>query len=707
MGVAYFFQWLKNRYPLILSTVIESEDDGDPTQPNRNTLGDKEFDCLYLDMNGMIHPCFHPENGEAPESFPEVFHNVELYIDRVFNLIRPRKILYLAVDGVAPHSKIKQQRVRRFRAAKDAEFKRYDQARQPGMSEQEIDEIYNIENIKKHDSNIISPGTDFMVLLSDFLKDMIKRKRDESAAWNDITVILSDASVPGEGEHKIMEFIRSQRLEYGYDATRRHCVYGLDADFLFLGLSCHELYFTVLREEVFDTSGAKPPGGRFGPARFLFANGWVFRQYLEKDMKPPGLKFDWDFERALDDIIFLCVAAGNDFLPAIPGVSVHAGAIQTLIEKYKYMLPQLGGYLTDNNKVNPVRVAKLLYSLARTLEEVGVNDIENPDETCRKTSDCVNRTTLGDYTRDKRIKRHDIVVPILAKGRPRGDEKDRYYKEKFGLDKDLDKDKILIIIQEYIRGMAWTLQYYLHGCPSWSWCYPYLYAPLLSDFNLVVDDFDATTFELGAPISPLEQLMSVLPPQSSYLLPPQMGELMSTKLAEYYPRTFEVDMLGEHKTWKGVPKIPFLDTKVLLDTLKEADIKLTPMEERQNTVGHDLAYFNIPEDVESDAKEFSIDGPNIWADFTKNDDGSFTMSIHKVEPDRHLSFIPLNVERPKNIIVAQMVVNQRAVEMPLSIPGIPFKCKPDFRQAKIIEIETRKRNAQTLNTKRRKVPSFL
>lgn len=62
MGVPAFFRWLSNHYPRIVRSVNEEEAGKDinfdfsSTNPNGF-----EVDNLYLDMNGIVHPCCHPE----------------------------------------------------------------------------------------------------------------------------------------------------------------------------------------------------------------------------------------------------------------------------------------------------------------------------------------------------------------------------------------------------------------------------------------------------------------------------------------------------------------------------------------------------------------------------------------------------------------------------------------------------------------------
>ena len=102
MGVPALFRWLSRKYPKIISPVIEeqaNEVDGfvvpvDTSKPNPN---DVEYDNLYLDMNGIVHPCSHPEDRPPPATEEEMMLEVFKYTDRVVNMVRPRKILMIAV----------------------------------------------------------------------------------------------------------------------------------------------------------------------------------------------------------------------------------------------------------------------------------------------------------------------------------------------------------------------------------------------------------------------------------------------------------------------------------------------------------------------------------------------------------------------------------------------------------------------------------
>ena len=106
MGVPALFRWLSQKYPKIISAVHEEqpkEIDGHEVPVNTllpNPNGE-EFDNLYLDMNGIVHPCSHPEDRPPPATEAEMMKAIFTYTDRVTNMVRPRKLLLIAVGMFA------------------------------------------------------------------------------------------------------------------------------------------------------------------------------------------------------------------------------------------------------------------------------------------------------------------------------------------------------------------------------------------------------------------------------------------------------------------------------------------------------------------------------------------------------------------------------------------------------------------------------
>ncbi|XP_043483313.1 5'-3' exoribonuclease 2 homolog [Leptopilina heterotoma] len=398
MGVPAFFRWLSRKYPSVIVECIEQKsvtiDDTqvpiNSAEPNPNGV---EFDNLYLDMNGIIHPCTHPEDKPAPKNEDEMMEAIFECIDRLFRIVRPRKLLYMAIDGVAPRAKMNQQRSRRFRASKET-----------GEKILEIDRIRSDLLSKgaylppekpkgEHfDSNCITPGTPFMARLSACLHYYIHDRLNTDPGWKGIKVILSDANVPGEGEHKIMDYIRRQRAQPDHDPNTQHVLCGADADLIMLGLATHEPNFTIIREEfkpnkprpcdicgqlgheMKDCTGSEANAQgeeTFGSeCQFIFVRLNVLREYLERELQMPSLPFKYDFERAIDDWVFMCFFVGNDFLPHLPSLEIREGAIDRLVNLYKKTVYKTGGFLTENGDVNLDRVQLIMSDLGNMEDEI-------------------------------------------------------------------------------------------------------------------------------------------------------------------------------------------------------------------------------------------------------------------------------------------------------------------------------------------------
>jgi 5'-3' exonuclease len=143
MGVPAFFRWLTVRYPKTVINALSEDDleylydefenkdaagnylasqifmfyldpneidlqDGDLDGEIQKRIKENnpEFDNLYLDMNGIIHPCCHPQDKPQPKNEIEMMNNIFEYTDKVISIVKPQRCIYFAIDGVAPRAKM-------------------------------------------------------------------------------------------------------------------------------------------------------------------------------------------------------------------------------------------------------------------------------------------------------------------------------------------------------------------------------------------------------------------------------------------------------------------------------------------------------------------------------------------------------------------------------------------------------------------------
>ena len=357
MGIPKFAYYISTRYPLILKKIIDDVDI-------------PEIDNFYLDVNGIIHNAcrnYFCNASQINETTKQIYHEVCEVIKKLVHMIKPKNLLMISIDGVAPRAKMNQQRIRRFRKELDII---------KSLEEEKEEEKNEIEN-KPFDSNAISAGTKFMFNLTTYMKEYISNEKKVNEEWSNIEIILTGSDVPGEGEHKILEYFRNLKASKKYNPYIRHCIYGLDADLIMLSLITHEASIVILREdtlkmrqkEKLEKKGIevinKNNNENGNPYELLSVS--VLRDYLELEFNylKNKIYFTYNFEKIIDDFIFLCFFIGNDFIPNLFSFNIENGALTHLIDFYKTYLTEVDGYLTDKGKINIFRLRKFFNYLSK------------------------------------------------------------------------------------------------------------------------------------------------------------------------------------------------------------------------------------------------------------------------------------------------------------------------------------------------------
>lgn len=503
MGVPRLALWIKNKFPGCVAVIT--------------TPGEYQTNYLYIDGPSIDHAAAQKINNYGAyarkmdpfASLPQVEKDKKTYEEawsmyvRVSEIVTPNYCIFIGIDGTAPVAKQTQQRGRRF----DAASKRTD----------------------GFDSNVLTPGTNFRLEMTKYFHQSIRQKITTTPSWQtkDFKVIFSPSSVPGEGEHKCIDYIRS--LPSYVRSTTSHCIYGPDGDLIMLAIAAPVDNIFLLRDSI----------GVLDVYEYLDIG--------EVKEKLPQVLYGEETKRdKLDchrDFILAGFFVGNDFLPMIKMFFVLEEGLETTLDIMREMSKK-GIYITKNGKINKDGFVKLIEKLAEREQDLLIKNSK------------VNVT-------DPKFIDHTLIDNIKD-GKLQGSYVQAYY-EKAGV---IDEVDLIRMCEDYIRTMAWVFDYYVYGIRDWrhtyKWHYPPLMHSLLEYFNNAYNPKVLAPFPLNKPVLPFVQLLSVLPPQSSNLLPKKLRKLVlsqESKLVKegYYPEEVEVDYEGKTKEHMKVILTPFVD----------------------------------------------------------------------------------------------------------------------------------------------------
>jgi 5'-3' exonuclease len=87
-----------------------------------------------------------------------------------------------------------------------------------------------------------------------------------------------------------------------------------------------------------------------------------------------------------------------------------------------------------------------------------------------------------------------------------------------------------------------------------------------------VKTFTPSRYGNTKPSLPFQQLLSVLPPKSSNLLPFPLNKCLEnkqSKMAQFCPDEIIIDLSGKRREWEGITIIPIVDQKIVREMYKK------------------------------------------------------------------------------------------------------------------------------------------
>jgi len=525
MGIPSYYKKLVSTIPGLVSPLI-----------GINTDNEQLIHWLFMDFNCLIYHCLHrsdipPYPGDSGKTeWEEIFLNgIVKYCLKVIEYVNPINGVFIAIDGVVPMAKMKQQRIRRFKSI---------------WLSQQVD----TNDINVWDKNSITPGTLFMKKLHTRLNQMIVD--NNTKCTNNCKLFLSSSDEPGEGEHKIISEWRKGTYNGNF------AIYGLDADLIVLSILGRELCgldnkINLFREEI---ESGKIVYNSCGEEQFEWFSINALTNWLISDCN--NIAHNRSF---ILNYCFTMSVLGNDFLPTSLGLKIRENGhsiILNLVSKFT----SDGVVIVDPDTLElSVNGIKELFSQLSSTENISIQKYINKKQMFAKN--VINETDIGVGHNDFPLLH--IEEGILIDGKHLCTDWEEKYFTHLCNGCSYNKVNIEKMCSEYLYGIQWIWAYYtgmtnkvcfnwfysFNLPPLWKWLRDYLSINSLPTFpnNILIGAND---------IKPIEQLVLVLPLESWNLIPECYEKILPQIAPQFYPSAFSFESVGKRFFWECESLIP-------------------------------------------------------------------------------------------------------------------------------------------------------
>jgi len=407
---------------------------------------------------------------------------------------------------------------------------------------------------KYFDSNCITPGTDMMFEIDEHIKDWIKSSREYLSPKR---IIYSGHLVPGEGEHKIYEHLKNKEVLPNREIT---LIFGADADLIMLSLLSRIEKIFLCREK---------------------HNEYINIDKLYEIIEGKGI--------SIEDFSIITNLVGNDFLPKPPSFIDPKDMLEKSID---IIIENKLKIVGDDQNIN--------------WDEMGSFFQKYLEEEPKYYKKLLDKPKKFPY----------LEIEEAFDGNLFSSQKMRklWYAK---TDEKINEIDIKEMSLKYLLTFQWILYYYVRGHEkvSSNFFYPFRYAPLTEDLVGICAEMSKKEEKIQAhvlfrdekeyEITPIHQLLLVMPPASLKLIPEEFHPVYKA-LDWMHPEKCKIPLEGIDEDWQAKPKIPGVSIEVVSSELKIAQINIDKKYYIQKVIISDKVHKKIYKTKVTKSKEKNV-----------------------------------------------------------------------------------------------------